>query len=342
MGKLRFGIIGCGLISNWHADAILRIAGAELVAATDVSEKSRKAFSEKYKVKVYDSVEELLASDIDVVSICTPSGLHAPQAIQAANAGKHVIVEKPMAITLQQADEIIEAAEKNSVKISVISQLRFSQSIQKVKNAINENLLGRLVSGDVYMKFFRSQEYYDQSGWRGTWKMDGGGALMNQGIHGIDLLCYLMGPVKYVHGFTRTLARNIEVEDTASAILEYENGALGVIQGTTSIYPGLPRRIEISGDKGTIILEEDKIVKWCIEGQETPDEFVSGSSTNKSFSDPAAFGIEGHILQISDMVDAINSNRRPMVDQYEGRRPVELILSIYESSRTGKTIKLGK
>ncbi|HHV96365.1 MAG TPA: Gfo/Idh/MocA family oxidoreductase [Clostridiaceae bacterium] len=342
MGRLKFGIIGCGLISNWHADAILRIADAELVAATDVSEKSRKAFSEKYNVKVYDTVEELLADNVDVVSICTPSGLHAPLAIQAINAGKHVIIEKPMAITLEQADEIIEAAEKNDVKVSVISQLRFSNAVQRVKRAINENLLGKLVSGDVYMKFYRSQEYYDQSGWRGTWKMDGGGALMNQGIHGIDLLCYLMGPVKYVHGFTRTLVRNIEVEDTASAILEYENGALGVIQGTTSIYPGLPRRIEISGDKGTVILEEDKIVKWCIEGQETPADLVSESSTTRSFSDPAAFGIEGHLLQISDMVDAIKSNRRPMVDQYEGRKPVELILAIYESSRTGKTVKLGK
>ncbi|NMB96305.1 MAG: Gfo/Idh/MocA family oxidoreductase [Clostridiaceae bacterium] len=340
MGRLKFGIIGCGLISNWHADAILRIEGAELAAATDVSEKSRKAFSEKYKVKVFDTVEKLLASDIDVVSICTPSGLHAPFSVQAANAGKHVIVEKPMAITLKQADEIIEATEKNNVKVSVISQMRFAPAVQNLKKAIDDNLLGRLVSGDMYMKFLRTQEYYDKGGWRGTWNMDGGGALMNQGIHGVDLLCYIMGPVKYVHGFARTLVRNIEVEDTASAILEYENGALGVIQGTTSVYPGLPRRMEISGDKGTIILEEDTIIKWCIEGQEKPENLNTGTSTNKSASDPAAFGIDGHVLQISDMVDAINNNRRPMVDQYDGRRPVELILSIYESSRTGKTIEL--
>lgn len=342
MRNLKFGIIGCGLISNWHADAVLQIEGAELAAATDVSEKSRNAFSQKYNVEVYDSVEKLLASDIDVVSICTPSGLHAPLAIQAANAGKHVIVEKPMAITLQQADEIIEAAEKNNVKVSVISQMRFTPAVQKLKKAIDDNLLGRLVSGDMYMKFLRTQEYYDKGGWRGTWKMDGGGALMNQGIHGVDLLGYVMGPVKRIHGFARTLVRNIEVEDTASAILEYENGALGVIQGTTSVYPGLPRRMEISGDKGTIILEEDAIVKWCIEGQDEPENLDNITSTTKSASDPAAFGIEGHVLQISDMVDAINNNRRPMVDQYEGRKPVELILAIYESSKTGKTIELSK
>ena len=342
MGKIKFGIIGCGLISNWHADAILKIDEAELIGATDVSEKSRKAFSEKYKINAYNSVEELLASDVDVVSICTPSGLHAPLAVKVANAGKHIIVEKPMAITLEQADEIIEACEKNGVKASIISQMRFTPALQKLKKAVDSNLLGKLVSGDMYMKFFRSQEYYDQSGWRGTWKMDGGGALMNQGIHGVDLLCYVMGPVKTVHGFTRTLARKIEVEDTAAAILEYANGALGVIQGTTSIYPGLPRKLEVSGDKGTIILEEDSIAKWCIEGQEAPYDVNSGVYTNKSANDPAAFGIEGHVMQIKDMVDAIKNNRRPLVDQYEGRKPVELILAIYESSKTGKTIELMK
>ncbi|HOJ10782.1 MAG TPA: Gfo/Idh/MocA family oxidoreductase [Clostridiales bacterium] len=340
MSKLKFGIIGCGLISNWHADAILKINGAELSGATDVSEKSRQAFASKYNIKAFDSIEELLASDVDVVSVCTPSGLHAPLAIKVANAGKHIIVEKPMAITLEQADQMIEACEKNNVKAAIISQMRFTPAVRKLKEAIDTGVLGRIVSGDMYMKFYRSQEYYDKGGWRGTWKMDGGGALMNQGIHGVDLLRYVMGPVKSIHALTRTLARKIEVEDTAAAVMEYANGALGVIQATTSIYPGLPRRMEISGDKGTVILEESSIVKWCVEGQEVPEDINIGSPQDSSASDPAAFGVEGHVMQISDMVDAINNNRRPLVDQYEGRKPVELILAIYESSKTGKTIEL--
>ncbi|HOJ11367.1 MAG TPA: Gfo/Idh/MocA family oxidoreductase [Clostridiales bacterium] len=343
MGNLRFGIIGCGLISNWHADAILQIEGTQLVGATDVNEKARAAFALKYNILAFNSVEELLASDdVDIVCICTPSGLHAPLAVKAANAGKHVIVEKPMAITLKQADNIIEACEKNNIKTTVISQSRFTNSICKLKNAVDKGLLGRLVSGDAYMKFYRSREYYDSGGWRGTWEMDGGGALMNQGIHSVDLIQYIMGPVKTIFAYTRTLARKIEVEDTAAAVLEYENGALGVIQATTSIYPGLPRRIEVSGDKGTIIVDGHSITNWTIEGNEVPDGIEIGKANRTSASDPAAFGIEGHIMQISDMVDAIKNNRNPLVDQYEGKKPVEIILAIYESSRTGKTIEFSK
>jgi UDP-N-acetyl-2-amino-2-deoxyglucuronate dehydrogenase len=221
-------------------------------------------------------------------------------------------------------------------------QSRFANATCKLKDAVDKGLLGRLVSGDAYMKFYRSQEYYDSGGWRGTWEMDGGGALMNQGIHSVDLIQYIMGPVKTIFAYTRTLARKIEVEDTAAAVLEYENGALGVIQATTSIYPGLPRRIEVSGDKGTIIVEENSITNWIIEGSEIPDDIKTDKAGRTSASDPAAFGIEGHVMQISDMVDAVRNNRKPLVDQYEGRKPVEIILAIYESSRTGKTIELGK
>ncbi|NSW90993.1 MAG: Gfo/Idh/MocA family oxidoreductase [Firmicutes bacterium] len=341
MGNLGFGIIGCGLISNWHADAILKIEGTRLVGATDVNEHARDAFTKKYNILPFNSVEELLASDdTDIVCICTPSGLHAPLAVKAANAGKHIIIEKPMAITLKEADDVIEACEKNNVKAAVISQLRFTHAIGKLKDAVEKGLLGRLVSGDIYMKFYRSQEYYDRGGWRGTWKMDGGGALMNQGIHGVDIIQHVMGPVKTIFGHTRTLARKIEVEDTACAVVEYKNGALGVIQATTSVYPGLPRRMEVSGDKGTIIVEEDTIVKWDIEGKEIPEDVTLGRTKSGSASNPAAFGVEGHVMQISDMVDAIRNNRKPLVDQYEGRKPVEIILAIYESSRTGKIIEL--
>lgn len=339
--EIGFGIIGCGMISSWHAQAIIKTQDARLIAVTDVNEKSRNDFAKEFDAEAVSTVEELLSrDDIDIICICTPSGLHAPLAIQAANAGRHIVVEKPMAITMKEADDIITACKVNTVKMAVISQLRFTDAIQKLKRAVDSGILGKLVTGDIYMKFFRSQEYYNKGGWRGTWKMDGGGALMNQGIHGIDLLQYVMGPVKSVFAHTRTLARDIEVEDTAVAVLEFKSGALGVIEGTTSVYPGLPRRLEISGDKGTIIVEEDSIINWDIEGMERPDDIELKRTTSGTASNPAAFSLEGHILQIGDMTRAVKEGREPMVNQLEGKKPVEIILAIYESSKSGKPVYL--
>ncbi|MEG2570252.1 MAG: Gfo/Idh/MocA family oxidoreductase [Clostridia bacterium] len=343
MGKdvITFGIIGCGVISNWHAQAIAEIEGARLKGVTDVFEPARIAFAEKYSVSAYDSAEALLADpEIDAVCICTPSGLHAPLAISAANAGKNIVVEKPMALTHEEIAEVLAACEKNHVKMSVISQLRFSKAIRALKGAIDAGELGKIVLADLSMKFFRSQEYYDKGGWRGTWKMDGGGALMNQGIHGIDMLQYVMGRVKSVSAITRTLARKIEVEDTAVAILEFENGALGQIVGTTSIYPGSSRTLEICGDHGTIKLTEDAITEWEIEGKEQPKNVLNGGAGSDTSSDPTNFSISGHVEQLTDMVDAIKNDRLPFINQFDGRLPVEIILAIYESSKTGKTVNL--
>ena len=339
---INFGIIGCGTISEWHAAAIEKIDGAQLIGVTDVYEPSRVSFAEKHKVKAYASVEALLADpSIHVVCICTPSGLHAPMAVAAANAGKNIIVEKPMAITAQEISDVLSACEKNKVKMAVISQLRFSDAVCNLKKAVDGGALGKLMLGDLSMKYYRSQDYYDKGGWRGTWNMDGGGALMNQGIHGIDLLRYIMGPVKSVSAIARTLTRKIECEDTAVAIIEFQNGALGHITGTTSVYPGSPRTLEICGDCGTIKLMEDSIASWNVEGQDTlPDGVVLGNQSADASSNPTNFSIDGHIKQISDMVDAIHHNRAPMVDQNEGKLPVELILAIYKSSETGRTIDL--
>lgn len=339
--ELGFGIIGCGMISDWHAKAIGQISNVRLIGVTDVRKESREAFAAKYNTGVYDSVEAMLQEEkIDVVCICTPSGLHCPLAIQAARARKHIITEKPMAITLDEADSMIQACEENNVKMAVISQLRFTDAVTRMKDAVEKGLLGKIVSGDIYMKFYRSQEYYNQGGWRGTWKMDGGGALMNQGIHGIDLLQYVMGPVKSVFAHAKTLARNIEVEDTAAALLEYENGAIGVIQGTTSVFPGSPRRLEVNGDRGSIVLEEDSIVAWNIQGMKNEGQISPERTTSGAASNPSAFGVEGHIRQISDMAEAIWNNHKPLVDQFEGRKPVQIIMAVYESSRTGKIVYL--
>jgi UDP-N-acetyl-2-amino-2-deoxyglucuronate dehydrogenase len=331
--RLGFGIIGCGMISVWHAEAISQIPQARLVGVTDAVPELRTGLAQKYGVNSYESIEKLLADpEIQIVSICTPSGLHAPLAIKTATAGKHVIVEKPMALNLKDADQMIKTCEKNRVKLGVISQLRFNATIQKVKRALDDQLLGKVVLGDLYMKFRRNQEYYDKGNWRGTWAMDGGGALMNQGIHGVDLLRYLMGPVKSVSAHTRTLARKIEVEDTAVAILEFQNGALGVIEATTSVYPGSSRRLEINGDRGTVVLEENSIVRWDIEGQVPAEQITLEHAKSDTSSNPGAFGVEGHICQITDMVGAVLEDRRPVVDGMEGRKALEIILAVYRSS----------
>jgi predicted dehydrogenase len=341
MEKIRFGIIGCGLISDWHAKAIGQIPNAVLVGVADINKASADAVAQKYNILSFRTVEELLESDnIDTVCICTPSGLHVQLAVKAADAGKHIVIEKPMAITTEQCAQIIAAVERNHVKAAVVSQFRFSEAVKELKKAIATGSLGKIVMGSIYMKYYRSYEYYNKNSWKGTWKMDGGGALMNQGIHGIDMLQYVMGKVKSVSALTRTLVHKIEVEDTACAVVEYESGSIGIIQGTTSVYPGFPRRLEVNGEKGSIVVEEDAIVEWVVEGETLPEHITLQRAENVGSSDPANISVEGHIRQLADMTDAILKNRRPMVDIYEGRKAVEIIEAIYESSRTGKTIYL--
>jgi len=340
MEKLKFAIVGCGTIAGFHAQAIKRIAGAELVCAHDAVPAMAQKFGETHGVKIYDTFEELLNGDADIINLCTPSGMHSGQAAAAAARGKHVVVEKPMAITVAGAEEVIEACDKYDVKLTVISQLRFTKSAQRIKAAIDGGRLGRLVNGSAYMKYYRSPEYYAGSNWRGTWALDGGGALMNQGIHGVDLLQYIMGPVKSVCGYARTLARDIETEDTAVAALEFVNGAIGVIEGTTSVYPGYSRRLSFSGDKGTIILEEDSIAEWSILGEETPPEVTASETTVSSHNNPTAINIEYHITQLQDMADAVRTGRKPFIDEREGIKAVQIIRAVYESSESGKIIYL--
>lgn len=334
MKKYGFGITGCGIISTWHAEAIESIEDATLVGVYDNNIENAKKLAERFNCRIFSSYEEMLeCSEIDIINICLPSGLHAEMAIKAVNAKKHFIVEKPMAITKHQLEAIIDACEKNNVTGAVICQMRFTENIQKLKKAIDNGELGKILVADVYMKYYRSPEYYASAGWRGTWDMDGGGALMNQGIHGIDLLLYLAGPVKSVYGLCKTLARDIEVEDTASLVVEYESGAIGTIQGTTSVDPGYPRRIEISGTKGSVILTEEKFTRWDV-----------GGKSDLPLAPPTAefkeFTHYEHSLQIKDFIDALNNNRRPLVDIYEGKRAVDVILAAYESTKTKKAVEI--
>ena len=337
MKTYRFGIIGCGIIADWHSTAIDNIENAVLTGVFDVNLTRAEEFAKNHCCKVFSTLEDMLTCPkVDIVCICTPSGLHAEAAIAAANAGKHIIVEKPMAITRKQLSDIVEAVERNGVMLTSISQRRFSACITKIKNAIDSGKLGRLLIGDISMKFYRSHEYYASAGWRGTWSMDGGGVLMNQGIHFIDLLQHLMGPVKSVSAICRTLDRDIEVEDTCVSTVEYENGAVGIIEGTTCAAPGFPTRIEIIGTKGSIIMEDLNIVKWFVDGEEldlTGSEFDSIRNTIVANPDL-------HTVQFRDLLRAIETGTKPAIDVYEGKRPVDVILSIYDASASGQRIYL--
>lgn len=342
---VRFGIVGCGAIAPWHVNGIAGAKGASLVAVCDcIREKADKLAGGIGHIKVYTDYHEMLRDpDVDAVCICTPSGMHADMAVLAAKAGKHVLTEKPADITLENIDCMIAACRKANVKLGVIFQRRTSPLWRTIKETIESGGLGRVVLGDAYCKYFRGQGYYDSGEWRGTWQLDGGGALMNQGIHIIDMLRWIMGPVESVFAYTGHLVRNIEVEDTAVATLKFTGGAFGVIEGTTSVTPGLDHRVEFHGETGTIRVEGERIVEWSVPGVELCIGEGSGGVDIKagtSASSPTVIDTEGHRLQIEDLADAIREDRAPIVTGEEARKAVEVVLSIYESAKTGMPVTL--
>lgn len=342
-GKFRFGLVGAGVIGPFHAEAIRDIPEAELTVVADtVPEKARK-LAEQFGCDWTDDWRTLLErEDVDIVDICTPSGLHGEVAVPALEAGKHVVVEKPLEITLEKCDRIIEAARRNNRKVCVIFQSRFRPAYQKVKRAIEEGKFGRLVFGAAYVEWYRSQEYYDSGDWRGTWALDGGGALMNQSIHYVDLLQWMMGPVDTVFAFCDTLAHvRIEVEDVAVAALRFKNGALGYIFGTTAMYPGLSAGIKVVGENGTAVVDDGEITVWAFKGEE---EEVKKPAEEKvavgAASATAGMTSEWHRRQLEDFISALKEGREPLVNAEEGRKSVEIILAIYESARRGEPVRL--
>ncbi|MDW7656492.1 MAG: Gfo/Idh/MocA family oxidoreductase [Bacillota bacterium] len=335
---VQFAIVGCGMISSFHVQAINAQEDARLAGIFDHIPTMAAKKATEYQTTCYASYESMLNDpSIDAISICTPSGMHAQQAIQAILAGKHVLIEKPIALNLEDSDQISLLARQNGVLVGVISQLRFSKAVSQIKAALDEGHLGQIVSVDLYMKYHRPQSYYDQSPWRGTWAMDGGGALMNQGIHGIDLLRYLAGPLQSIFASAKTLVRQIEVEDTLSAVVTFRSGALGVIQATTSVYPGFPRRLEIHGEKGSIILEEDTIIQWTIAGE--LERLCPQQSTNqKSHRNPTDIDKAGHMAQYENFIQAVQGNVSLLVDDQAGRQALEIIVKAYESSEKGQPL----
>jgi UDP-N-acetyl-2-amino-2-deoxyglucuronate dehydrogenase len=340
-----FGIVGTGMIAHFHAKAIQALDGGEVVGCFNQNFDKGRLFADQYGGTAYASLDAMLADPkIQIVTICTPSGAHRDPAIAAANAGKHVVVEKPLEITLQRCDDIINACAQNGVKLCTIFPSRFGAANLALKKAIDAGRFGRLTLGDTYVKWWRTQEYYDGGGWRGTWALDGGGAYMNQAIHNVDLLSWLMGDVVEVTAFTGTLAHErIEVEDTGVACLRFANGALGVMEATTAAWPGLLKKTEIHGTRGTVVVEQDSILKWEFADSEPDDERIrselgASSSTSGGASDPKAISFVGHQLQLQDFIDAIATGRNPRVDGAEGRKSVEIILAIYESARNGRAV----
>jgi len=335
---LGIGIIGAGNVAISHVLGWQQTDGAAPLAVCRRDETKVKEFANKFNLEWTTVYQELLTrDDINVVDILLPSGLHAECGIAAAEAGKHVIVEKPIDVTLQKADNLIAACQENGVTLGVISQYRFMDGMLKMYKILADGKLGQLIQGDAYIKWFRPQSYYDSGAWRGTWKLDGGGPFMNQGIHFIDLLLSAMGPVKSVYAKTKTLAHNIEVEDIGVAMLEFQNGAYGVIEASTATFPGMPARLDIHGTKGTLSIEGDKMVFLHIDGKdsESDTDVDKGGASN-----PLDINVRPFVRQFTDIVEAIQTGRQPIVNGDVARKPLELILAIYESSKSGKEVIL--
>jgi len=342
-----FGIVGAGMIARFHAKAIAEIANARLIGIYSINNPKSAAFATEHHCTAYDTLEAMLAvPEIDVVCICTPSGIHLEPALKSIEAGKHCLIEKPLEITVERCNAIIDAARRAGVKVGVIFPSRFYEASRQLITSINGNRFGDLVLGSAYVKWHRSEAYYASGRWRGTWEYDGGGALMNQGIHSVDLLQWYMGPVESVQAVAANVRhKNIEVEDTIVATLNFKNGALGTLECTTAVFPGTLKRIEIMGTEGTAILEEDHLIKWQFQQESPVDEQIRNSIKEVTpsaggASNPADISFVGHQRQLEDMIRAIETGDEPFINGEEGRKSVEIVRAIYESARSGNRVKL--
>lgn len=339
--KLGFGIIGAGMIAGMHAASIRSLDNCELAGFFDPVPEAAKKRAEEFGCRAYPSLEAMLADpEVRAVTIATPSGLHGGVAVAAAKAGKHIFCEKPLEVDLEKTDAVIATCEENHVLLAPVFQIRFTRPVQLVRDAVERGRFGRMLSAGFRMHWFRSQEYYDSSKWRGTWSMDGGGALMNQAIHMVDLLLYLNGEPEEVFAYAGTFTHQIEVEDNLCAAIRYRNGSFGTIDVSTSCEPGYPRRMELVGTRGRIAFEEDALTAWDFLDKAPEDEEIR--RTLKSFgsamgsSSPSNIDVTGHAIQLRNLADAVLSGKPLLLDGREGRRAVELVCGIYDSVRSGK------
>lgn len=345
--KIGFGLIGLGSVAKTHAFALQKAQESFLAGAYSSNKEKVEAFCKQYGGKPYTDLAEFLKDEnIQVVDIATPSGLHMETAIEALKAKKHVLVEKPLEISLERCQTILEEAKRQNRLVGGIFQSRFYDAPQLIKKALDEGRFGKLALVEASVKWFRSQEYYDSGAWRGTWDLDGGGALMNQSIHAIDLLSWFGGEVEELSAFTQTRAHErIEVEDNGVAILKFKNGALGIINGSTSIYPGFTKRIEICGTEGSAILEDETLVAWSFKAERPEDEEIRRKYSNANTAEggaanPSAINYVGHMRQFDDFAKAVKTGSEPFITGQEASKAVGIIKGIYESAKEGRTITL--
>lgn len=347
---MKFGIIGAGMIGQFHAKAITAMEGGELHSVFDLRQESADKLAEEYGAEGYSDIESFLADpELEIVTVGTPSGAHLEPSLAALNAGKHVICEKPLEITTERIDQLIEAAEKNGKTLAAVLNRRFHPGMDAFKKAADEGRFGQLTNASAYVKWYRDQAYYDSAGWRGTWALDGGGALMNQSIHTVDALLYLAGPVKSVQANTACLAHErIEVEDIVVAIVEFESGARGVIECSTCTWSkdGHPARVQLSGTEGSVFLADEAFEIWDFmedkpEDAEIQSKFMKGQEAGLGANDPKAINFYQHQRNFEEVVKAIAEGREPSTSSAEARKSVALIQAIYESAQNdGKKIEL--
>ena len=331
---IHVGLIGAGNISQTHARAAAAIPGVSVAAVHGANGAKARELAASHGAAAYDSLDAFLDHEpMDMVVIGSPSGVHAAQGVAAARRGLHVLVEKPIDVTTERADELIAAAEESGVRLGVLFQDRLKPGIVKLKQLVDSGGLGRVLSVSARVPWYRPPDYYRLSRWRGTAALDGGGALMNQGIHTVDLLLWVLGDVIRVQARTATLLHEIESEDTALALLEFASGAAGVLEASTATYPGYPRRVEITGTEGTVVLEHDRLVAADLRTPR-PELVGDGGDANASASSPVVSDASGHQRLIEDFLRAIETGSRPACDGHEGRRSVELVEAIYRSARS--------
>jgi predicted dehydrogenase len=358
---LTFALVGCGSIAPTHAKALAALPGdARLTHCCDTNVTLAEAFASQFGLKTATFDEILADPDVDAVTFCTPSGMHASLGARALAAGKHVIIEKPMEITPAACDPLLAAQRASGRTLAVISQHRFDPSSQQVRALLDRNELGALVLAEARVPWYRTQEYYDSGDWRGTWALDGGGCLMNQGVHTVDLLLWLAGPVKTVYAQMRTAGHErIEVEDVVTATLTFANGAIGSLMATTSAYPGFPAYLGFHGTQGSVVIEGDELQQLAIKGRETvygktatahalqvatggtKSATAHASAIPTTSAEPGAWSWgDAHRAQFADFIHAIRTGSRPLVDGIAGRSAVTLINAVYESARTGRVVTL--
>jgi len=341
-GSVGFGLVGTGMAGGFHAKELPFVEGGRLVAVSSRNEKNVRQFADEHGVERWATdYRELLDDDaVDVICVLTPTGTHEEIAIAASEAGKHVLIEKPLETTLAKADAIVRACRENRTKLGVIFQMRFGSVASKLRKLVGSGALGKIHLADAIDKSSRTAAYYASAAWRGTTELEGGGCLMTQSIHIIDLLQWIVGPVRSVTGRVATKRHAIQVEDTATALVSFENEAMGVIESTTSVSPALKSRLEIHGENGSVVAnaQYDKILLWDV--KDYPQEEVDPPSPLTDIDDPWAYPQTRHRVQLKDMVDAVREDRDPMLTGEDARISLAIVSAIYESSRTGREVSL--